>query len=128
MAKQLEADAQLAAQLDEKEHEAADMILECKCCYADTPFDQMTHCGEGEHFFCLDCARQNAEHEIGAGKHKLVCMDESGCKAEFPRREVYGESIVVFYINLLLTIKQSSIYQKTTNFGPPFQIGDGSGG
>lgn len=93
MAKQLELDAQLAAQLDEKEHAAVDMIFECKCCFTETPFDQMTHCGEGEHFFCLDCARKNAEIQIGDGRHKLLCMDESGCKAEFPRREVYEKLI-----------------------------------
>lgn len=92
MTKQLEADAKLAEQLDENEYAAAEMLLECQCCFTDTPFDKMTHCAEGEHFFCLDCARQYAESRIGEGKHKLVCMDGSGCQAEFPRREVYGYS------------------------------------
>lgn len=45
----------------------------------------MTQCAEG-HLFCLDCARRNAEHEVGRGQYKLLCM--TGCKAEFPRSEV----------------------------------------
>lgn len=110
MTKQLEADAKLAEQLDEKEYEAADMLLECQCCFTDTPFDKMTHCGEGEHFFCLDCARQYAESRIGEGKHKLVCMDGSGCQAEFPRREVYATPGCSVDLTLTMKQKQSSLY------------------
>lgn len=61
--------------------------MECACCFGDYPFDRMTHCNE-LHFFCLDCARKNAENEIGNGRYKLLCMDGSGCKTEFSRSEI----------------------------------------
>ncbi|KAA8905002.1 hypothetical protein FN846DRAFT_779179 [Sphaerosporella brunnea] len=85
---QVDQDAQLAAQLNEEEHEETKMLWECQCCFSDVPFDSMTHCGEGLHFFCLDCARMNAENEIGNSRHKLMCMDGSGCRAEFTRSEI----------------------------------------
>lgn len=86
---QLDKDAKLATEINAKEHEEIGMLLECQCCFGESPFDQMTHCdGDNMHFFCLDCARRNAENEVGNGRHKLLCMDSSGCKAEFPRIEV----------------------------------------
>lgn len=83
----MENDAKLAAEMNEKEHEETNMLMECACCFGDYPFDNMTHCNE-LHFFCLDCARRNAENEVGNGRHKLACMDGSGCRSEFSRREV----------------------------------------
>lgn len=99
MERQLELDARIAAELNEKEHEAMNMLWECQCCFTETPFDNMTHCGEGAHFFCLECARMNAENEIGNGRHKLKCMDSSGCQAEFPRREV---SVHAYYSGFIV--------------------------
>jgi TRIAD3 protein (E3 ubiquitin-protein ligase RNF216) len=83
----METDAKLAAQINEKEYEESNMMMECMCCFGEYAFDNMTHCNE-LHFFCLDCARRNAETEVGNGRHVLACMDGSGCKAEFSRREV----------------------------------------
>lgn len=85
--KQTENDAKIAAELNEKEYEENNMLMECACCFGDYPFDRMTHCNE-LHFFCLDCARKNAENEIGNGRYKLSCMDGSGCKTEFSRTEI----------------------------------------
>lgn len=65
---QLEKDARLAAQLNEKEHRDGGMMLECQCCFSEVLFSDTTHCGEGSHFFCLDCARRNAENEIGMSR------------------------------------------------------------
>jgi TRIAD3 protein (E3 ubiquitin-protein ligase RNF216) len=49
----------------------------------------MTHCdGDDCHFFCLDCAKRNADNEIGQSRYKLRCMDGSGCTAEFSRQQV----------------------------------------
>jgi E3 ubiquitin-protein ligase RNF216 len=48
----------------------------------------MTHCdGDDCHFFCLDCAKRNADNEIGQSRYKLRCMDGSGCSAEFSRQQ-----------------------------------------
>lgn len=85
--KQMESDAKLAAEMNEKEHEETNNLIECGCCFGEYPFDSMTHCNE-THFFCLDCARRNAENEVGNGRHRLACMDGSGCKSEFSHREM----------------------------------------
>ncbi|RPB05956.1 hypothetical protein L873DRAFT_1824716 [Choiromyces venosus 120613-1] len=87
MQAQMEADAKLAAQINEKEHQDSNMLMECKCCFGEYPFNSMTHCND-LHFFCLDCARRNAEAEVGNGRYKLSCMDGSGCKALFPRDQM----------------------------------------
>jgi len=60
-----------------------------QCCFDDVPINKATHCdGEEPHFFCLECAKRNANSEIGKSKYKLVCMDGSGCKAEFEKEQV----------------------------------------
>jgi len=85
---QVQKDEELAIKLNEREHVENDAMMECQCCFSDVPFNNMTHCIE-LHFFCLDCARRNAETELGNSRHKLVCMDGSGCKAEFPQDELH---------------------------------------
>ena len=62
--------------------------MECQCCFDDFTPPKVTHCnGEDTHFFCLDCARQNAFTDIGNSRYELRCMDGSGCKATFSRSE-----------------------------------------
>ena len=46
------------------------------CCNAETT-----------HLFCFDCARMNADSDIGSNKYGLQCMDGSRCKATFSRSE-----------------------------------------
>ncbi|KAH0545580.1 hypothetical protein FGG08_000411 [Glutinoglossum americanum] len=76
--RQAELDAQVAASLNEKEHEDTGMMMEW-----------MTHCNGDEcHFFCLDCAKRNADNEVGQSRYKLRCMDGSGCTAEFSRQQI----------------------------------------
>ncbi len=54
------------------------------CCFTDVPYNRIAHCGGPEpHLFCFDCARMNAETEIGQGRCRPKCMDQSGCKAQF---------------------------------------------
>lgn len=63
----------------------ADYSYGSQCCYGEEPFSGMTQCCEG-HLFCIDCARRNAENEVGRGRYRLLCM--AGCNSEFPRREM----------------------------------------
>lgn len=49
--------------------------------------DKMVQCAEG-HLFCRECARRNAEEQIGNRKTDLVCMDQSSCAAVFPESEI----------------------------------------
>ncbi|KAI9792236.1 MAG: hypothetical protein M1833_001235 [Piccolia ochrophora] len=48
----------------------------------------MIECDESFHLFCFDCARRNADNEIGQSKYKVRCMDGSGCQASFSRDQM----------------------------------------
>ncbi|KIY74350.1 hypothetical protein CYLTODRAFT_416193 [Cylindrobasidium torrendii FP15055 ss-10] len=61
--------------------------IECGCCFSDYPFSKMVQCPEA-HLFCSDCFKQYAETQLGGHDVKLVCMDQSGCKAPFPDSEL----------------------------------------
>ncbi|GAA5969582.1 hypothetical protein JCM11641_008168 [Rhodosporidiobolus odoratus] len=61
-------------------------FFECGCCFTDCALSQMTTCDEGCHF-CKDCARMNAESQIGMRKYLLPCMSTSGCTSTFSERE-----------------------------------------
>jgi hypothetical protein len=69
-----------------KESTETGNIIECQCCFADTPVPKTTSCIEG-HFFCLDCALSHAKARIEISRYDITCMDGSGCKAEFSRHE-----------------------------------------
>lgn len=62
--------------------------MECACCFDDVPMSKITHCnGEIPHFFCYECARRNADNDVGSNKYDLQCMHECGCEATFGREE-----------------------------------------
>ncbi|GAA5899721.1 hypothetical protein JCM8208_004545 [Rhodotorula glutinis] len=65
---------------------ASGAYFECGCCFADVALSQMVTCAEGCHF-CKDCARMNADTQIGMRKYVLPCMSTSGCAAKFLERE-----------------------------------------
>ena len=81
-------DAKQAEDAEDQRLRAMGEVMECQCCYDDFIPPKMTHCdGEGCHFFCLDCAKTNANTVIGNSRYVLQCMDGSGCKATFSRYE-----------------------------------------
>ena len=81
-------DAKQAEDAEDQRLRAMGEVMECQCCYDDFIPPKMTHCdGEGCHFFCLDCAKTNANTVIGNSRYALQCMDGSGCKATFSRYE-----------------------------------------
>ncbi|KAG8891575.1 hypothetical protein FRB99_003486, partial [Tulasnella sp. 403] len=61
--------------------------IECGCCFSSYLFENMTQCADG-HLFCKTCAKMNAETIIGQRKADIRCMDQSGCKQEFPESEI----------------------------------------
>lgn len=80
--------AELEAQRLEEENtryaEANGLTGECGCCFADYPLNRLVHCnGENPHQFCRDCARMNAETEIGKSKYELHCMSMDSCTGGF---------------------------------------------
>ena len=63
-------------------------VMECGCCYETVTMPKITHCdGDETHFFCLECARRNANNDIGNSQYTLRCMDFSGCTATFSREQ-----------------------------------------
>ena len=87
--RQIQKDAAAAEAAQEQEHRDNGDVLECQCCFDDdVPINKITHCdGDDNHFFCFSCAQNNASNEIGLGRHQLLCMDGSGCKAHFSPAE-----------------------------------------
>lgn len=79
-------------------HAANGGLVECQCCFTDTPLNRLTGCtGETVHFFCGTCMKSNAETQIGIMKYDVKCMDMSGCSAPFSRKalvDVLGETII----------------------------------
>jgi TRIAD3 protein (E3 ubiquitin-protein ligase RNF216) len=85
--KKLEAERQ--HELEEEQNvlraEAEGTMLECGCCFSDYPLNRMIHCNSETvlHWFCRNCAKQNAETEVGNSKYELKCMSVDGCTAGF---------------------------------------------
>ncbi|BGP10197.1 hypothetical protein JCM10049v2_006080 [Rhodotorula toruloides] len=69
-------------QMKLEEEIASGAFFECGCCFTDTALSQIVTCTEGCGF-CFDCARLNAESQIGMRKHVLPCMSTDGCTAFF---------------------------------------------
>ncbi|GAA6048852.1 hypothetical protein JCM3770_003652 [Rhodotorula araucariae] len=65
---------------------ASGAYFECGCCFADVGLSQMIACAEGCQF-CKDCARMNADSQIGMRKYVLPCMSTSGCTSTFLESE-----------------------------------------
>jgi E3 ubiquitin-protein ligase RNF216 len=57
---------------------------ECGCCFDEFALNRMVHCdGSTFHYFCSDCSRQMAEHQIGQSQYELKCMSVDGCSSSF---------------------------------------------
>ncbi|KAJ6547672.1 hypothetical protein B0H19DRAFT_1212188 [Mycena capillaripes] len=75
--------------------------IECGCCFSNYPFEQMVQCPDA-HLFCSSCMTTYAETLLGSHDHKIICMDQSGCKLAFPDTELYR----------FLTPKLMSLYER----------------
>ena len=72
----------------EQEERDRGEMLECGCCFDSIPMSKITQCNaDTAHFFCFDCARMNAENDIGLNRFALACMDGSGCQATFSKAQ-----------------------------------------
>ncbi|KPM45333.1 hypothetical protein AK830_g1135 [Neonectria ditissima] len=79
---------QIKAEADRKreyeEAEARGELLECQCCFVDHPKGRLVECdAEESHWFCVECARRNAETLVGDSKYEMTCMSTDGCSATF---------------------------------------------
>ena len=78
-------DAEEDAALDKKAFDDGD-IKDCECCFSESPFRKMVHCGgDNPHFFCIGCLASYIKAQLDYQKYKICCMDGGGCKAEFSR-------------------------------------------
>ena len=72
--------------------------VECNCCFVESIIDNMVHCINEGHLFCIDCVQKHAKEQIfGQGKligldqnnHQrtgnLACMYLGGCNSYFAR-------------------------------------------
>lgn len=59
-------------------------------CFTDHIEDKMTFCSSKKesHWFCLHCARAQANTLVGQSKWDLRCMSTEGCSSVFARPEV----------------------------------------
>ena len=78
-------DAELDAARDRECIERGE-IVECQCCFTDTPLRKSTTC-LGGHPFCLECMRNNTNAQVELSRYQVLCMDGSGCKEGFSREE-----------------------------------------
>ncbi|XP_071797787.1 uncharacterized protein [Asterias amurensis] len=80
----VEKDLMFAISMNENEYETEGQLIECGCCYAEVPFENMVQCLDG-HLFCSTCLQSYAQQAVyGQGKALLMCMTD-GCDSSYPR-------------------------------------------
>jgi hypothetical protein len=83
-----EAMAKVRQQKEDEEAERLGQVMECGCCFLDVPIHRMVQCAEG-HLFCNDCIKKYVEETVYAsGQTTVHCLDQDGCKANFPLSEL----------------------------------------
>lgn len=60
----LQADFDVAAEINEQEAEEAEALFDCECCFGSVPFENIATCDDGCHYLCLDCIRRTVNEAL----------------------------------------------------------------
>lgn len=80
-------DFETAIAINNQQYEEDGQLIECGCCFGESPFDDMVQCMEG-HLFCSECLRSYSNvATFGGGSSSVVCMT-TDCGANFPMSQL----------------------------------------
>lgn len=78
-------DFQIASALNEKQARAANALYECKCCFADVTFEEISTCSASAHIICYHCIQRTlSEALFGQGWSNSVDLEYSTLRCIAP--------------------------------------------
>ncbi|XP_040596997.1 E3 ubiquitin-protein ligase RNF216-like, partial [Mesocricetus auratus] len=105
-------DSFLPLQMNAKPYEKDGQLIECRCCYGDFPFEELTQCSDA-HLSCEECLIRDAKEAVfGSGQSELSCIKGS-CTSSFPIGElekVLPQTILCKYYERRAEEKVTSAY------------------
>ncbi|PHH74752.1 hypothetical protein CDD82_4792 [Ophiocordyceps australis] len=93
-----QADAQLAAEMNMSEAEAAEALLECACCFSSMPFECTTSCARCGQLVCFDCVQRAVREalfgqgwssiDVHRGSLRCLALEADECDGFVPAEQM----------------------------------------